>query len=149
MGLKDLLTIDDFERAAAEVLPKMAYDYYRSGADGQRTLRANRRAFRRWEIWYRVLVDVSRRDLATTVLGAELSFPIVVAPTAYQRMAHPGGEIAAARAAAAAGTVFVLSTLATTALEEVAAASSGPKWFQLYVHKDRGFTKALLERAER
>lgn len=148
MTLESLLTIDDFERAAAAVLPKMAYDYYRSGADEQRTLRANRRAFRRWEIWYRVMVDVSRRDLRTTVLGADLSFPIVVAPTAYHRMAHPGGEIASARAAAAAGTVFVMSTLATTTLEEVAAASTAPKWFQLYVHKDRGFTQALLERAE-
>jgi len=145
--LDRLLTVDDFEDAARAVLPRMAYDYYRSGADDERTLRENRRAFRRWEIWYRVLVDVAERSLGTTVLGVPLSAPILIAPTAYHRMAHPEGELATARAAAAAGTLYVVSTLATTSLEDVAAASTGPKWFQLYVHKDRGFTRSLVERA--
>jgi 4-hydroxymandelate oxidase len=145
--IERLLTIDDFERAAAAVLPKAAYDYYRSGADDERTLRANRRAFRRWEIHYRVLVDVSTRRLGTRLLGDDLALPVLVAPTAYHRMAHPEGEIATARAAAAAGTIHVVSTLATTRLEDVAAASPAPKWFQLYVHKDRGFTRSLVERA--
>lgn len=126
----------------------MAYDYYRSGADEGRTLRENRRAFRRLEIHYRVLVDVAERDLSTTLLGARIPFPIVVAPTAYHRLAHPEGEIASARGAADAGTIFTLSTLATTTIEDVAAASSGVKWFQLYVHRDRGFTRSLVERAE-
>jgi 4-hydroxymandelate oxidase len=143
-----MLTVDDFEQAARAALPKMAYDYYRSGADDERTLRENRRAFRRWEIWYRVLVDVSRRELATTVLGAAVESPILIAPTAYHRLACPEGELATARAAAAAGTIHVLSTLATTRLEDVAAASPGPKWFQLYVHKDRGLTRSLVERAQ-
>ena len=146
--LERLITVDDFERAAEAVLPRMAWDYYRSGADDERTLRENRRAFRRWEIWYRVLVDVSQRSLATSLLGAELRAPIMIAPTAYHCMAHPEGERATARAAAAAGILYVVSTLATTQLEEVAAASPGPKWFQLYVHKDRGFTRSLVERAE-
>jgi 4-hydroxymandelate oxidase len=145
--LERLITVDDFERAAEAVLPRNAWDYYRSGADDERTLRRNRRAFRRWEIWYRVLVDVSLRSARTTLLGTELSAPIVIAPTAYHAMAHPEGELATARAAAAAGILYVVSTLATTRLEEVAAASAGPKWFQLYVHKDRGFTRALVERA--
>lgn len=146
--LERLITVDDFERAAEAVLPRMAWDYYRSGADDERTLRRNRRALRRWEIWYRVLVDVSRRSTATTLLGADLATPILIAPTAYHRMAHPDGELATARAAAAAGVLYVVSTLATTRLEDVAAASAGPKWFQLYVHKDRGFTRALVERAQ-
>src|SRR5262249_15149756 len=144
--LERLLTVDDFEAAARAVLPRMAYDYYRSGADDERTLRRNRRAFRRWEIWYRALVDVAERRLSTTLLGASVSAPIPTAPTAYHRMAPPDGELAPARAAAAAGTLYVVSTLATTRLEEVAAASAAPKWFQLYVHKDRGFTRSLVER---
>ena len=126
----------------------MAYDYYRSGADAQESLRANREAFARWRLWYRVLVDVASRDLSTTVLGTEIASPILIAPTAYHRLAHPDGEIATAQAAAAVGTIHVVSTLATTSLEEVAAASAAPKWFQLYVHKDRGFTRSLVERAE-
>ncbi|WP_437712091.1 alpha-hydroxy acid oxidase [Sorangium sp. So ce448] len=143
-----LLTVDDFERAARARLSKMAYDYYRSGADEGRTLRENRRAFRRLEIHYRVLVDVAERDMSTTVLGTRVPFPILVAPTAYQRLAHPDGEIASSRAASELGTIFTLSTLSTTSLEAVAGASPGPKWFQLYVHKDRGLTRALVERAE-
>lgn len=143
-----LLTVDDFEQAARTVLPRMAYDYYRSGADAERTLRQNRRAFRRYSIWYRVLVDVSHREIGTSILGTRLDLPILVAPTAYHRLAHPEGEAATARAAARAGTIFVLSTLATTSIEDVGAASSGPKWFQLYVHKDRGLTRSLIERAE-
>ncbi|APR84252.1 Glycolate oxidase [Minicystis rosea] len=146
--LDKLLTVDDFERAAEAVLPRMAWDYYRSGADDERTLRANRRAFRHWEIWYRVLVDVAQRSLDTKLLDLELSSPIAIAPTAYHCMACPDGELSTARAAAAAGTLYIVSTLATTRLEDVAAATTGPKWFQLYVHKDRGFTKALVERAE-
>lgn len=146
--LDKLLTVDDFERAAEAVLPRMAWDYYRSGADDERTLRRNRRAFRRWEIWYRVLVDVAQRSLGTSLLGAELTSPIAIAPTAYHRLATPDGELATARAAGAKGTLYVVSTLATTRLEEVAAAASGPKWFQLYVHKDRAFTRSLVERAE-
>lgn len=146
---KPLLTIDDYEKAAKKKLSRMAYDYYRSGADQERTLKATEKAFRRYQIWYRVLVDVSERDLATTVLGIPVPAPILIAPTAYHCLAHPEGELATARAAAEAETLFVLSTLATTSIEDVAAAGAGPKWFQLYVHKDREFTRSLVERAER
>lgn len=146
--LLTLLTLHDFERAARARLSRMAWDYYRSGADEGRTLRENRRAFRRLEIHYRVLVDVAERDLRARVLDTELPFPILIAPTAYHRLAHPDGELATARAAAELQTVYTLSTLATTTIEDVAAASSGPRWFQLYVHKDRGLTRALVERAE-
>jgi 4-hydroxymandelate oxidase len=140
------LTVADFRRAAKRCLSKMAYDYYRSGADGQATLRANRQAYRQYELWSRVLCDVSERDLRTTVLGTPVEFPILIAPTACQRLAHPDGELATARAAAALGTVMVLSTLANFTIEEVGAAA-GPCWFQLYVHKDRGLTRSLVERA--
>src|SRR5690348_3551084 len=128
----ELLTIDDYERAARAILPRATYGYYSAGADEQRTLRDNRRAFKRWEIWYRVLVDVSKRSLATTVLGTPVPMPILVAPTAYHKLAHPDGELATARAASKLGTVLVVSTLATTALDEVAREATCPKWFQLY-----------------
>ncbi|MDB4968225.1 MAG: (S)-2-hydroxy-acid oxidase [Myxococcales bacterium] len=143
-----LLTLADFRRLARARLEPMTWDYYRSGADGETTLRENRRAYGRWQIWPRVLVDVSERPLATTVLGTPVSMPVLVAPTAYQRLAHDDGERATARAAAAAGTVMCVSTLATVALEDVAAAAPGaPRWFQLYVHKDRALTQRLVERA--
>jgi len=143
-----LLTVNDYRRAARAALAPQAYDYFRSGADAQTTLRANLRAFARWSLYYRVLVDVSAPRLATTLLGEPLAMPILVAPTAYQKLAHPDGELATARAAAAANTVYVVSTLATTSLEDIArAAPAGPRWFQLYVHRDRGLTRALVERA--
>jgi 4-hydroxymandelate oxidase len=143
-----LLTVRDYRRAARARLSPAAWDYFRSGADAQVTLRANRRAFARWSLYYRVLVDVSAPRLATTLLGQPVTMPILIAPTAYQRLAHPDGELGVAEAAAAAGTVYVVSTLATTSLEDIArAAPTGLRWFQLYVHKDRGLTRALVERA--
>lgn len=142
------LTVRDFERSARRKLSKMAYDYFRSGADAERTRKDNEEAFGRYVIWYRVLCDVAERDLSTSVLGTPIGSPILVAPTAYHRMAHEGGEKATARAAASRNTVYVASTLATTPIEEIAEASSGPKWFQLYVHRDREFTRSLVERAE-
>jgi len=147
--LASLVTVDDFEVAAAARLSAMAYDYYRSGADEEHTLRRNRDAWTTYEIWYRTLVDVSAPRVSTTVLGTEVASPILVAPTAYHRLAHVEGECATARAAADAGSLYVASTLATTTLEEVAAAAPGaPRWFQLYVHKDRDFTARLVERAK-
>lgn len=146
--LADLLTVKDFQRAARRVLTKSAYDYYRSGADGERTLRENVRAFERLTFHPRVLVDVADRDLSIELLGARLASPIAAAPTAYHKLATPDGEAATARACAESGTLMVVSTLGTMTLEDVAAAAPGPKWFQLYVHKDRGFTRSLVERAK-
>jgi 4-hydroxymandelate oxidase len=145
--LKRFLCVDDFEEAARERLTPMAYSYYRGGAGAERTLVENRAAFSRYVIYYHVLVDVAERDLRTTVLGTEVAMPILVAPTAYHRLGHPDGELATARGAADAGTLFVAATLATVSLEDIARACSGPKWFQLYVHKDRGLTRALVQRA--
>jgi isopentenyl diphosphate isomerase/L-lactate dehydrogenase-like FMN-dependent dehydrogenase len=141
------LTVRDFARTARRVLPRMVYDYFRSGADGEATLRANVRAFRRRTLLPRVLVDVEAVSARTELLGVELPHPVLVAPTAYHRLAHPDGELATARGAADAGALLVVSTLATTSLEDVAAATPAPKWFQLYAHKDRGVTRELVERA--
>lgn len=146
--VSSLICIPEFEKAARAALSRMTWDYYRSGADAERTLRENVRAYRRWEIHYRVLVDVSQRDLSTSILGIPVSMPILIAPTAYHRLAHPDGELATARAAAEAGTIYTLSTLATTSIEDVARVSRGPLWFQLYVHKDRELTQSLVARAE-
>ncbi|MBS2014495.1 MAG: alpha-hydroxy-acid oxidizing protein [Deltaproteobacteria bacterium] len=144
-----LVTVDDFEAAAREVLTPMAYDYYRSGADEEHTLRRNREGWTRFELWFRALVDVAEPRIATTVLGAELASPIAIAPTAYHLLAHEEGERATARAAAQLGALYVASTLATTTLEDVAAAApAGLRWFQLYVHKDRDFTARLVARAK-
>jgi 4-hydroxymandelate oxidase len=143
------VTIDDFEVAARARLSTMAYDYYRSGADEEHTLRRNRDAWTTYELWYRALVDVTSPRLTTSVLGTELPSPILIAPTAYHALADAGGERATARAAARAGTLYVASTLATTTLEDVAAvAPAAPRWFQLYVHTDRAFTADLVARAK-
>jgi 4-hydroxymandelate oxidase len=144
-----LLTVDDFEEAARHLLPRATYSYIRAGADEERALRANREAFSAYELWYRVLVDVASPSTATTVLGRHVSLPILISPAGYQRLAHADGEIATARGAARAATIFTLSTVSTVSLEDVAAASDGAKWFQLYVYKDRGLTQWLVERAER
>ncbi len=142
-------SIDDVQRHAEQALPQMVYDYYAGGAGDEWTLRQNREAFEGYVLRPRVLVDVSERNTSTRVLGTAIDTPILVAPTAFQRMAHPEGEVATARAAAGAGTIMTLSTIASSSIEEVAAAAPGaPQWFQLYVYKDRGVTKELVERAE-
>ncbi|HXD23267.1 MAG TPA: alpha-hydroxy acid oxidase [Gemmatimonadaceae bacterium] len=146
---KTLLNLAEFESAAAARLPRMVFDYYAGGAGDEVTLRAARAAWDAIQIRYRVLREVSTRTLATTVLGDALAFPLMVAPMAFQRLAHADGELATARAAAAAGVGMILSTLATTSIEDVRAAGPGPLWFQLYIYRDRGASRALVERAER
>lgn len=140
------INLFEYETLATKHLSPMALDYYASGAWDEITLRDNRAAYDRYKLRPRVLVDVSERDLSTTVLGQTWQIPIAIAPMAFQCLAHPEGEIATAKAAAKLGTLMVLSTLATTSLEEVANVNS-LRWFQLYVHRDKGLTKALVERA--
>jgi 4-hydroxymandelate oxidase len=142
------LTVDDYETIARGRMERSAYDYYAGGAGDERTLTANRAAFDAIRLRPRVLVDVSAIDLATTVLGQAIDLPVLLSPTAFNRLAHPDGEIAAARAARAAGTIMIGSTLSTCTLEDVAAACGGPMWFQLYVYKDRAMTQELVARAE-
>ncbi len=140
------LTIDDFEAAARDLLPEMVFDYYAGGSGEEWTLRENTRAFARWVIRPRVLVDVSNVDLRTTVLGQELPFPILLAPTAFQRMAHRDGELASAQGSRSLDALMVVSTIATVSLEQVAA-TGVRRWFQLYVLRDRDLTAALVKRA--
>lgn len=142
------MTIADLERLAEARLGQMAWDYYASGADDELTLRKNVEAFRRMSLHYRVLVDVSTRSLATTVLGQPVAMPVLVAPTAFHKLAHPDGEVATVRGAGEAGTAMILSTLSNTRVEDVVAAARGPVWFQLYVYRDRARTEALVRRVE-
>src|SRR5688500_16210563 len=141
--------VADYERIAAERLEPGAFDYFAGGSGDEHTLRDNVAAYRRWQLRPRVLVDVSEATTTTSVLGTEISMPLLVAPVAFQRMAHPDGEAGMARAAARAGTIMVLSTLATATPAEVAqAAPDAPRWFQLYCFRDRGVTSALIDQAE-
>lgn len=143
------VNVREYHVLAKAKLPKMMYDYYASGADDEQTLEDNESGFRRLRFRPRVLIDVSAHDLAVNVLGVNISFPLIVAPTAMQRMAHPEGEVATSRAVANAGTIMTLSSWSTTALEDVAAAAPGaPRWFQLYVYKDREKVQQLVRRAE-
>ena len=146
--MNQLLNLFDFERAAEAALDPMAWRYFQAGAGDERTLRANRQAFERCRLLPRVLVDVGRRSVATTVLGRPAEWPVLVAPMAFHGLACAEGECATARAAAATGTVMVVSTMANIALEEVrAAAPAHRQWFQLYVQRDRGLTAELVARA--
>jgi 4-hydroxymandelate oxidase len=141
----ELLNVVDYERAAEERLDPATFGYFAGGANDEWTLAENRAAFGRWVLRPRMLVDVSELTTATTVLGTELSFPVLVAPMAFQGLAHPDGEVAMARGAAAAGTAMCLATLSMAPLEDV---RDGARWFQLYWSPDRGAVKDLVERAE-
>jgi 4-hydroxymandelate oxidase len=140
------VNVDDFEEAARERLEPGVYGYIAGGAGDEQTLRANAAAFSRWELRPRVLVDVGSVSAATTVLGTEVALPVLVAPTAFLRLADPEGERSVARAAAAAGTVVTLATLSSVTPAELAeAAPDARRWFQLYWSRDRGFTRGLVE----
>ncbi|HEX3345802.1 MAG TPA: alpha-hydroxy acid oxidase, partial [Polyangiaceae bacterium] len=138
----------ELEGLAREKLSTLAFDYYASGAHDEHTLRDNVAAWTRIPLHYRVLVDVSARETSTSVLGQRVSMPVLVAPTAFHKLACAEGELATARAASRAGTVMILSSLSNTRVEDVCAAATGPVWFQLYVYRDRGATAALVARAE-
>lgn len=149
MTALDPINLAEFERLASERLDPVTRDYYAAGAMDEITLRDNREAFDRIAIRYHVLGGVGDRDLSTQVLGRRHDWPLLIAPTAFARLAHPDGEGAVARAAAAEGVTQVLSTLSTTSLEDVAkAAPGGQRWFQLYVFRDRDVTTDLVRRAE-
>lgn len=146
--------IDDLRRRAQRALPRAVFDYLEGGADEETTTRDNIAAFRSWKFFPSALVDVADADTSTTLLGRSLPLPMVMAPTGYTRMMHPLGEVAVARAAAAAGIPYTLSTVATSSVEEVAKAvregdpSGDPSlWLQLYLFRDREQSWRLLERA--
>jgi 4-hydroxymandelate oxidase len=143
-----LLNVGDYARAAQQKLERGALDYYEGGALDEITLRENTAAWDRLKLYYRVLAGVGARDLKTTVLGQPISMPIAVAPTAFHRLACAEGELATAKAAKAAGTLFILSSLSNTAMEAAFGDAGSPRWFQLYIYRDRGITAELVKRAE-
>src|SRR5438552_456042 len=143
------VNLHEFEALAKAKLPAMAYDYYSSGACDEITLHRNQSAYREIFLKYRVLVDVSNRDLSTTVLGQKISFPVMIAPTAFKQITHPECENATARAASAEDTIIILNTLSNSPVEDVSKAANGNLWFQLYVYKDRGVTRELIQRVEK
>lgn len=145
------INLFEYEQLAKKHLSQMAFDYYSSGAGDEITLRDNRTAFERIKLRPRILVDVSDRYLSTSILGQPLQLPLLIAPMAFQCLAHPDGEVATALAATSAGVGMVLSTMSTKSMEEVATVNHKQKslqWFQLYIHKDRGLTRTLVERAD-
>lgn len=142
------MTVADFERYARQILPKATLDYYDGGANDEITLHENVSAFSRLSIYYRVLRGVAQRNTAATVVGHDVRMPVLVAPLALMGMARPGAEALAAGATAAAGSIFVLSTLSMTPVEDVVRAAEGRVWFQLYVYKDRAASEDLVRRVE-
>ncbi len=141
------LKLDDFEPAARAILPQGIYDYIAGGSEDEATLGGNREAFARYRFRFKVLASTDQTDLSNEVFGERFRMPVHLAPTAIQRMTHPDGELAAYRAASDAGIAYSLSTLSSAAIEEVAAAASGPRWFQLYMHAERGVSASFVERA--
>ncbi len=146
--MPDPINLDETEARAKEILSPMVFDYYAGGAEDERTLADNRAAWKRLNLLPRVLVDVSQIDTRTTVLGTPLSFPVMAAPCAFHKLAHPDGELAVVRACAKLGIVPVLSTTSTFTLEEIAAETESPKWFQLYHYRDTSIAHDLIRRAE-
>jgi L-lactate dehydrogenase (cytochrome) len=146
--MKHITCIEDLRQLARRKVPRAFFDYADSGSYQEETLRANRDDLEAIKLRQRVLVDVSARSLATTVVGQKLSSPFILAPVGLLGMQHGDGEILAARAANAAGIPFTLSTMSICSIEDVAEATGKPFWFQLYVIKDRGFSKDLLARAQ-
>ncbi|MEP6643246.1 MAG: alpha-hydroxy acid oxidase [Acidobacteriaceae bacterium] len=142
-----VVNVEDLRRMAQARLPKVVFDYLDGGAENEFTLRENMRSFQAITFRPRHAVAMKECDLRTTVLGTELSLPVMLAPVGYSRLMHPGGEIAAARAAGAAGTGYILSTISGHKLEDVAAASSGPVWYQLYLIGGREASEAAIQRA--
>lgn len=144
----ELLSLFDFETEAHTRVPHGAWERISGGAADEITLRWNREAYDHIRLKPRILVDVSKLDTRVNLFGQELPFPILLAPTGGQRFIHPEGEVAAARGAAAANSIYVISSSASMKVEDIAKSTRGPVWFQLYVQKDRAFTRDLVQRAE-
>src|SRR3954470_16179262 len=145
--MKHITCIEDLRQLHMRKVPKAFFDYADRGSYSEQTLRANREDLERIRFRQRILVDVSKRDLSTTILGEPAALPLILAPVGLLGMQHGDGEIHACRAAQAAGIPFTLSTMSICSIEDVASSVAKPFWFQLYVMKDRGFIKSLIERA--
>ena len=148
MNLKDCHNVEDFRKLAKKKLPSPIFNYIDGGSDDEITLKRNTESFNKCDLVPNVLADVSNVDLSTTVLGQKINFPLFLASTAMHRLYHHHGEAATGKAAEKMGTIFGTSTMATTSIEEIGKLISGPKLFQLYIHKDRGLTDNLIERCK-
>src|SRR6266481_4067865 len=146
-SMKHITCIEDLRELHKRRVPKAFFDYADRGSYSEDTLRANSDDLQQIKFRQRVLVDVSKRDLSTTILGEPASMPLILAPVGLLGMQHGDGEIYACRAAQAAGIPFTQSTMSICSIEDIAASVEKPFWFQLYVMKDRGFIKELIERA--
>jgi L-lactate dehydrogenase (cytochrome) len=146
--VRPIFSVDEARLRARRRLPRMVFDFVDGAAEDEVTMQANRGAFASIALRPRRLVDVSERDQSTTVLGTPIAMPVLLAPTGLSRLVSRHGEPAVARAAGANGTVYTLSTMASASLEEVAAAATGPLWFQLYPWNDEQLVKALVRRAQ-
>src|SRR5246500_5647741 len=145
--MKHITCIEDLRLLHKRRVPRAFFEYADRGSYAEETLRANREDLQKIKFRQRILVDVSKRDTATTILGEPSTMPLILAPVGLLGMQHGDGEIYACRAAQAAGIPFTLSTMSICSIEDVAGAVDKPFWFQLYVMKDRGFIRALIERA--
>src|SRR6266478_4949258 len=145
--MRNVTCIEDLRALARRKVPRAFFDYAEAGSYSEETLRANRRDLESIKLRQRVMVDVSSRNTSTTMLGETVALPFGLGPVAMTGLEHGSGEILACRAAHAAGIPFTMSMLSICSIEDVAAAVNKPFWFQLYVMKDRGFIKALIERA--
>jgi len=149
MNLKDCYNFQDFRKLAKKKLPSPIFHYIDGGSDDEVTLRRNTASFDNCDLVPNVLANVGTPDLSTTIFGKKISLPIFLAPTAMQRLYHHHGDKASAKAAEKFETFYSMSTMANTTIEEISNVSSGPKLFQLYVHKDQSITDDLIERCKR
>lgn len=145
--MKNITCIEDLRDIARRRVPRAFFDYVEAGSYAQETLRANREDMQRIKLRQRVLVDMSKRDLSTIIVGEPAPLPLGLGPVAMTGLVHGDGEILACRAAQQAGIPYTLSTMSICSIEDVAAAVGKPFWFQLYVMRDRGFVRSLIERA--
>ncbi len=149
MSLNNCYNFEDFRKLAKKRLPAPIFHYIDGGADDETTLRRNTNSFDDCDLIPNILRSVGEPDLSTTVFGRKIDMPIFLSPTAMQSLYHPDGDKASARAAEKFGTMYSMSTMASFSIEEIANISSGPKLFQLYIHKDKSFTDDLIDRCKR
>ena len=148
MSLKDCYNIEDFRKLAKKNLPSPIFNYIDGGADDESTLKRNTESFTKCDLIPNILASVGQPDLSVKVLGQKIEMPLFLSPTAMQRLYHHDGDKASARAAEKFGTIYSMSTMATSSIEEISNISGGPKLFQLYIHKDQSLTDNLIDRCK-
>lgn len=148
MSIEQCYNLDDFRKLARRRLPSPLFHFMDGGADDETTLRSNTSAFDACQLLPSTLADISDLDISTTVLGHKIDWPVIMAPTGINRLLHHEGERAVARAAAKSGTIYSLSTMSNVSIEEIGALTTGPKCFQIYIHRDRGLTREFVQRTK-